>query len=112
VAGDGPKLAVAEEPLARGPRAEGREGGAGGRGDLPVARRLLPELRPPIEAGGETFAGAAFGRPTVGDRLCSGQRTVAIPDIAGHQPRPVALCLVDRDVLPAVVDWGAAGPGR
>jgi hypothetical protein len=32
--------------------------------------------------------------------LCTGQRTVAIPDIAGHQPRPVALCLVDRDVLP------------
>lgn len=89
---------------------------------LPAALRLSPELRPPIadeegetqrkEAGGETFAGAAFGRPTVGDRLCTGQRTVAIPDIAGHQPRPVALCLVDRDVLPAVVDWGAAGPGR
>src|SRR3954453_20881616 len=78
----------------------------------PVALRLLPELRPAIEAGGETFAGAAFGRPTVGDRLCSGQRTVAIPDIAGHQPRPVALCLVDRNVLPAVVDWGAAGAGR
>jgi hypothetical protein len=88
----------------------------------PDPLRLSLELRPRIadeegetqreEAGGETFAGAAFGRPTVGERLCTGQRTVAIPDIAGHQPRPVALCLVDRDVLPAVVDWGAAGPGR
>src|SRR5438067_4335665 len=49
-------------------------------------------------------------RPT--RHLLTGQRTVAIPDIAGHPPRPVALCLVDRDVLPAVVDGGAAGPGR
>jgi hypothetical protein len=48
----------------------------------PATLRLSPALRPPIadeegeaqreEAGGETFAGAAFGRPTVGDRLCTG----------------------------------------
>jgi hypothetical protein len=41
-------------------------------------------------------------RPTAGDRLRTRQGTVTIPDIAGHQPGPVRLGPVDRDVLSAV----------
>src|SRR5215212_11201942 len=39
----------------------------------------------------------------------SGYGVVAVPDVAGHEPRVIGLPLVDREVLAGVADGASAG---